>query len=153
MFGWFRKKYKFKLLKEDMFNYIMREEHEDRNYKYGSLDFIKSEILPYCYKNRAFKYDYDSNKSDNKLDEIKNSGWDCDDFAHEFLYHARKKAWGDYSINLPVCLVKYRKDDGGLHMINAIMTTDDFIVYVEPQTCKIIQLTDKEKSKILYHRF
>lgn len=152
--GWFWSSQEYDFSNFDLKNFscIKNADRNDNNYKTGTLDFVKNEVLTYCFRNRKFSYDYDSDKPLNK-NFVKGGGWDCNRFSLEFQYNALAFAWGEYDISLPVAMVKYKKDNGGWHMINAIFTTDCFLVYIEPQTCEIIELSENELKTIKYHRF
>lgn len=133
----------------DVFEIIGNCELEDSNYKTGTKKWLEDVILPYCKKNRRFKYDSDKDKQG----EIQGGGWDCNKFAREFQYWAVRLAWADYSISLPVGVVKYRRRDNVMHCIVCVYTSDKGMVYIEPRTGKFVQMTERERDSIVYRRF
>ena len=132
------KDYQFYEIENDEFNFIKDVEKNDSNFNSVSIDFVNEVILNYVARNQKFNY---------------SKKFDCNRFADEFKKLSYEKALVDYDICLAVGLVRYVKDNEGLHMINCIITFNDGLIYVEPQNNEIIELSEKEIRSIRYHRF
>ena len=118
--------------------------------------WLENTLLPYCEKifnERGARY---------------RSQYDCDDFSRDFLSIALDR-FRQENVKLPInslCVAEawyvtsyaefmrslgFPADD---HAINFVVVSDDNeVVFIEPQTCKIIQLTEQEIQSIYFIRF
>lgn len=82
---------------------------------------------------------------------------DCDDFARmsAAFANARNRATsGHPKASLTVGEFWYTKDSGGAHAINVFVCDSDLkIAFYEPQTRRVITITDAEKESCYYVRF
>lgn len=73
---------------------------------------------------------------------------DCDDFADQFTTWAKtchRRMKQHEHAGLPVGSLFYRQDTGGAHAVVVAITSDLGLCVIEPQTGKIITLSEKEK--------
>mgnify|MGYP003609274968 FL=1 len=121
--------------------------HGDTNYAIPSLHWIKG----------AFTKDWKDFLGMLKVADYSPSANDCDDFARlcatlAQICHHRTKGHPE-DTGLAFCEVWYQSPQG-LHAANAFLYGQTpSLGFYEPQACKVVTLTDKEKQSINYVRF
>lgn len=118
--------------------------------------WVENVFLPYCHQtliSRKAKY---------------NKSYDCDDFSRDFLSISHA-CFVDQGVRLPIDSISvaeiwytpayalFLKSLGFPyedHAINFIIVHEDSeVLFIEPQTCKIVNLTAEEIQSIYYVRF
>jgi len=119
----------------------------DAKYESVSESWVRNKMNPW-FKDTLKKANLDKWRHD----------WDCDDFAG--LYHALARmyyAWekkGKGSDGPAIAEVWFKQDKGGHHAINAIIIGKKAqLRFFEPQTCRFLKLSDKERKSIYFVRF
>lgn len=82
--------------------------------------------------------------------------WDCDNFASEFRCHAQRchaRTRTRTEEGLAVGELWYVTDHQEAHAVNLAVVEGHLIVFVEPQTCKRIYLSDSERQSCWFVRF
>jgi len=82
--------------------------------------------------------------------------WDCDDWAAEFRCHASKchaRTRRNSGEGIAVGEVWYTQKKGGGHAINIAIVGGNKVIFIEPQTGKILRLTEGEKCSAWFVRF
>jgi hypothetical protein len=82
--------------------------------------------------------------------------FDCDNYASLYfalaqLCYGRMKGVEGHA--LAIGEVWYMQDSGGAHAINCAFVDDNRLIFIEPQTQKKIELSDKERRSIYFTRF
>lgn len=83
--------------------------------------------------------------------------WDCDDFSAMFaalaqVRHAKTRKGRDEE-GLAIGEYWYEQDTGGGHAINIAFVGRPDPIFVEPQTCKRVELSPEERSSCFFCRF
>lgn len=81
---------------------------------------------------------------------------DCDDFADLYATLARiahRRTSGSKGTALAIGVLYYTQDKGGGHAINAAVTPDFGLVFIEPQTGKQVFLSPTELKSATHLRF
>jgi hypothetical protein len=117
----------------------------DQSYAIPSKEWVLGKFSRY-YKNKVFGWG---------LWRWKPS-FDCDNFARVFaslaqVSHARSSGSGAEGLTIGEFF--YDRQGYGGHAINIIFSTPTSFFFLEPQTCKEIQLSQQERLSCFFCRF
>lgn len=83
--------------------------------------------------------------------------WDCDDFADLYATLAKichQRTPGSDGTGIPVGVIWYLQEGTGPHAVNAAITSDQGLIFIEPQRSRArLRPTDKEKGHAWFAKF
>ena len=130
---------------------------------YKQLDELLAKEFPNSFsflrdRNYAFvSTDWLVNKAQIILRDNRRSGlafgprWDCDDFANDLVNQVSKehaRTGGVEAEGVAVGWIMYDSKRVGKHIAIFTVDSDHKILYLEPQTAELFQLTKKEKESV-----